>query len=182
MKLLISKLLPVTALWLAAAATPAQAQSSAPIPRYKDMVADNPTAEADIKVVSDYVNALVSGNTDKAKALLAAKFKGYGPAPTDLATVAQTISNWQRTYQMQANRKVEFVTQTFHVKAGALRGNWVSMWGNYSFTEGSKSVKFPFQYTAHVTNGKIDQDRIYYDQLYIVSALGYKVTPPEASK
>lgn len=37
----------------------AQAQNTS---RYKDVVVDNPTAEADMKVVGDFVNALVSGD------------------------------------------------------------------------------------------------------------------------
>ena len=41
--------------------TNAQAQNTpASAPRYKDMVVDNPTAEADMKVVGDFINALTS--------------------------------------------------------------------------------------------------------------------------
>ena len=68
------------------------------------------------------------------------------------------------------------------MKTGDLKGNWVSLWGDYSFTQNGKDLKFPFQYTARVTKGKIDIDRIYYDRLYILQTLGYKVTPPENNK
>lgn len=164
-------------------ATTLQAQSSSsPQPRYKDLVVENPNAEADMKVVSDYVNALVSGDLDKAKSLMADNYKGYGPAPTDSSTMEQTINGWQENYNRQSNRKVSFVTQTFKVTSGNLQGNWVSLWGDYSFTENGKDIKFPFQYTAHVTNGKIDSDRIYYDRLYIMQTLGYTVTPPDSGK
>ena len=80
------------------------------------------------------------------------------------------------------NRKVSFVTQTFKVLLGDLKGSWVSLWGNYSFTQGGKNVSFPFQYTARVSSGKIDTDRIYYDRMFIMQTLGFKVTPPEPAK
>ena len=167
--------------------TTAQAQSKTTAqPRYKDVVGDNPSAEADMKVVSDWVRSLTAGLTagdlDKAKMLMADNYKGYGPSPNDSSTTEQTISAWQQNYKTTSNRKVSFVTQTFRVKTGDLKGNWVSLWGDYSFTQNGKDVKFPFQYTARVTNGKIDTDRIYYDRMYMLQTLGYKVTPPETNK
>jgi hypothetical protein len=161
----------------------AQAQN-APTPRYKDMVAENPTAEADMKVIGDYVNALVAGETDKAKGMLAPGYIGHGPARLDSANAEQTITRWQANYKTQLNRKVGFITQTFKVLSGNLKGNWVSMWGDYTFTDAatSKTVTFPFQYTASVANGKVTGDRIYYDVMSILTQVGYKVTPPEVAK
>jgi hypothetical protein len=163
MQLSFSSWSPVAALWLAVVATPTQAQSSkaqTPAPRYKDLVGENPTAEADIQVVSDVLQAIVAGNPDKVKGLLAPTYKGYGPAAADSATGAQLIRTWQVNYQVQATRKVDFITQTFNVKTGTLRGHWVSVRGEYRFTQGGKPLKLPFQYTARVTNGQLDQDRI----------------------
>jgi ketosteroid isomerase-like protein len=148
--------------------------------RYKDVVVDNPNAEADMKVVGDYVNSVVSGDLDKVKTLLAENYKGHGPSPIDSTTAEQAITNWKENYKTQSDRKVSFVTQTFKVLQGNLKGNWVSLWGDYSFTQDGKNVSFPFQYTARVTAGKIDEDRIYYDRMYILQTLGFKVTPPEA--
>ena len=183
MKKIINLKLVVAALFLTIAATTAQAQSKpAAQPRYKDLVGDNPTAEADMKVVSDFINALTDGKLDKAKMLMADNYKGYGPSPNDSTTSTKTISAWQENYKTQSNRKVNFITQTFRVKSGDLKGNWVSLWGSYSFTQNAKEVTFPLQYTARVTEGKIDMDRVYYDRLYILESLGYKITPPEATK
>jgi ketosteroid isomerase-like protein len=151
-------------------------------PRYKDVVVENPNAEPDMKVVSDFVNALTSGDLDKAKSLLAENYKGYGPSPTDSTNIEQTLKSWNENYKIQSNRKVSFVTQTFKVLSGDLKGSWVSLWGDYSFTQDGKNVTFPLQYTARVTNGKIDTDRVYYDRLYIIQALGYKVTAPGNAK
>ena len=165
-------------------AASAQAQNApANAPRYKDVVVDNPMAEADIKVVSDFVNALtLSGDQAKARSLVSPSFMGHGPAPTDSANIDQTLKNWSESYKTQMNRKNNFVTQTFQVTMGNLKGNWVSVWGDYSFTENGKTVTFPYQYTARVADGKIVTDRVYYDRMYILTQLGYKVSPPEIAK
>ena len=165
-------------------AASAQAQTApANAPRYKDVVVDNPNAEADMKVVSDFVNALtVSGDQAKVRSLVSPAFIGHGPAPTDSANIDQTLKTWAESYKTQMNRKVSFVTQTFQVTTGNLKGNWVSMWGDYTFTENGKTISFPYQYTARVADGKIVTDRVYYDRMYIVTQLGYKVTPPEIAK
>jgi len=150
--------------------------------RYKEVVVENPNAEADMKVVADFVNALTNADLIKAKSLLTANYLGYGPAPTDSTTADQTITDWKENYKIQTNRTVSFVTQTFKVLSGNLMGNWVSLWGDYGFTQNGKKVSFPFQYTARVNNGKIDTDRIYYDRMFILQSLGYTLTPPASSE
>jgi len=157
-----------------------QAQSTAASqPGYKDLVVENPNADADIKIVGDFLNSLVSGDLDKAKSLLSENFKGYGPSPKDSTTTEQTISSWKERCEVQSNRKVGFMPTTFRVLSGDQKGDWVALWGNYSFTQDGKDISFPFQYTAKVSNGKIDLDLIYYDNMYILQTLGYQVTPPE---
>ncbi len=146
---------------------------------YSDMVSENPNAEADIKVVSDYLTTLLNdGDVDKATSMLSSDFMDYGPGPEDSADLQKTIDIWKQNVSVQQNRKVNFVAETFNVKSGDLAGHWVSVWGNYSCSQNGKDLRFPFQYTAHVSDGKIDQDRVYYDQLYILKTLGYSVTPP----
>jgi ketosteroid isomerase-like protein len=149
---------------------------------YKDMVGENPNADADIKLVGDFLNYLVSGDLDKAKSLLAENFKGYGPSPTDSTTTEQTIRSWKENCEVQSNRKIGFMPTTFRVLSGDQKGDWVALWGNYSFTQNGKNISFPFQYTTRVSDGKINLDLIYYDKMYILQTLGYKVTPPEIVK
>ncbi len=161
----------------------AQAQTApASQPGHKDVVVENPNADADIKMVGDFLNFLVLGDLDKAKGLLAENYKGYGPAPSDSTTTEKTISSWKENCEVQSNRKVGFMPTTFRVLSGDQKGDWVAFWGNYSFTQDGKSISFPFQYTARVADGKINLDLIYYDKMYILQTLGYKVTPPENVK
>ena len=182
MKKISTPALLFAALLLAAAAPPALAQTKAPAPvRYQDAMGANPNADADIKLVREYVNTLVGGNTGKAKMLLADNYKGYGPSAVDSSTSEKVVSSWEQNYKIESNRKIGFVAETFRVKSGALKGNWVALWGNYSFTQNGKNATFPFQYTARVTNGKIDVDRIYYDRLFVLQTLGYSLIPPAAA-
>lgn len=182
MKRTINLSLTLAVVLLAFTATKAGAQNADKPYHQKDMVGDNPTADADIKTVSNYTNWIVAGDIDKANALLASNFKGYGPGPVDSANMEQSTKAWQENYKTETNRKVNFVAQTFLVKSGNLAGKWVSTWGEYTFTQEGKTVTLPYMCSYHVTNGKIDMTRIYYDRLALVTALGYTLTPPAGSK
>lgn len=146
---------------------------------YKDNVVENPEAESDIKVVNDYVNALINNELAKAEKLLAEKYIGLGPSANDSITKQETINSWKESHKVRSNQKVSFVSQTFRVLQGDLKGDWVSQWGNYSFTQNGKNVKLPYQFTALISNGKIDRSSIYFDNLAVLLALGFEVTPPK---
>lgn len=183
-KMMRKVILSVATLVLAGATHLVQAQTK-PVsaPHYKDLVGENPAADADIQVVAAYLNYLAAGNTAKAKMLLTDNYRGYGPAATDSVTRDKIMAVWQERYKTQLNRKVRYEGQTaFRVKAGPNRGNWVATWGEYIFTEAGKTLKAPFHYIAHMTNGKIDVDRTYVDNMSLTLALGYKLTPPEPAK
>ena len=182
MKKNLQSCLLLAAVLLLFSVTKIQAQTAPAVMHQKDMIGDNPTADADIKTVTDFTNTLISGDIDKAKSYLTDKCINYGPGPADSANVAQFVEHWQANYKMESDRKVNFVCESFYVKSGDLKGNWVATWGEYSFTSNGVTVQFPYQCSYHVTNGKIDTSRIYYDQLYIFQKLGYTLTPPAASK
>jgi hypothetical protein len=182
MKKTVTSTMLFAALLLTVATNSVQAQTKPATPaRYKDTVEENLSADADIKIVTEYVNTLVGGNADKAKMLLASNYKGYGPSAADSSTAEKVVSDWKQNYKVQSNQKFDFVKATFRVKSGNFKGNWVSLWGNYSFTQNGKNVTFPVHYNAHVTNGKIDRDYIYYDRLSVYQTLGYKLAPPAAA-
>jgi hypothetical protein len=164
------------ALILAVCALSVKAQDA---PSYKDLVVDNPTAEADMKTVSDYTNALVSGDLKKAKSLLAKTYMSYGPSSTDSSDVNQEMANWEENYTRHSDRKVAFVTQTFKVVSGPQKGSWVSLWGTYTFTVNAKILTLPIQITSSVSNGKMLKSFVYFDNLAIYQQLGYTLTPPD---
>ncbi len=151
---------------------------TAPTPSYKEMIVDNPNAEADLKVVSDYIKQTAAGDIAKAKSLLADTYMEYGPGSKDSADVAKVVSDWENSYKVTSNRSIGFVQQTFRVTSGPQKGDWVSVWGTYAFTQNGKSVSFPLQITALVANGKIQRTIVYFNELDIITQLGYTITPP----
>lgn len=161
----------------------AQAQTTPATPTpYTDAVGINPNADQDIAVVSAFVTAIVSGDQDKARGLAGPNFIGYGPARADSANLEQTLKSWQNTYKVQQNRKTSFVQLTSRVKVGPYKGDWVSLRGNYSFTQDGKAIKFPFQQQCKVADGKVVISMIYYDRLAVRQELGYKIVPPEIAR
>lgn len=153
------------------------------VPTYKEMVADNPNAEADLKVMADYTNAVAAGDAATMRSLLTDSTMMYGPSPADSSSGEQDVKNWEEGgFKTQTNREVTFVQQTFKVLQGNLAGNWVSQWGEYSFTQNGKTVTFPYHNVSRIENGKIISSRIYYDRQYILTQLGYTLTPPEPAE
>ena len=92
----------------------------------------------------------------------------------DSTTTEKTINEWMQINKTRTNQKVSFLNTTFRVKTGRTQGDWVSLWGDYNFTEKGKDISLPFQFTARVTDGKIAGSRIYYDRLYPLQILGYQ--------
>lgn len=164
-----------------ASLTRTQAQTATSQQGFNDVVKPNPIADKDIQFVSDYLNALVAGDFDKVRSSLTPNYKGRGPGILDSFTVKEVIKSWQWNDSAQTNRKIEFTPATYTVLTGEYKGTWVDMWGSYSFTLDGKNVTLLFQYTAHLTNGKIDFDIAYYDRLYMFQALGYTLTPPNGN-
>lgn len=132
--------------------------------KYKDFIGENPNAEADMKVVSDFVNACVNEDTIKAKSLLDANYLGFGPSINDSATALEEINAWKENYKIHSARKVSFITQTYRVLVGDRKGDWVSLMGDYSCTLNEKKMKMPFQLTARLLNGKIVGAITYWDK------------------
>jgi len=146
---------------------------------YQETVVENPTANEDLKVVSDYLDALVNNKMAVVESLLSDGYVGTGPSDGDTETKAEHIANWKEAHKVRTNEKNEYVTNTFRVLDGDLKGDWVSTWGTYSFREDGKDIVLPYQFTADVKDGKIQRSVIYYDNLAVVNALGYTITPPE---
>ncbi|MCA0133439.1 nuclear transport factor 2-like protein [Winogradskyella alexanderae] len=148
-------------------------------PSYKEMVVDNPTAEADMKVVGDYVNALINNKMSVAESLLHEKYMSYGPAANDSVAKQESMKNWMEAHKVRTNQSIGFVSQTFKVTQGELAGHWVSQWGTYSFTQDGKDIEIPYQLTARVADGKIISSTTYFDNMAVVEKLGYTITPPK---
>ncbi|TXE17218.1 hypothetical protein ES731_12410 [Psychroflexus gondwanensis] len=142
---------------------------------YKETVIENPTAEEDLKVVADHLEAIMTNKMGKAASLLADSYEGRGPAFEETESKTELVASWKEIHKVRTNQKNDFVSQTFRVIDGDLKGDWVSVWGTYTFTENGIKVNLPYHYTAMVANGKIVSSIIYYDRLAITEAMGYEL-------
>jgi len=149
---------------------------------FNEVVTQNPTAEEDLKVVADYLDALVNNNLYKAKSLLADDFSGSGPSDGDTETKEDVIENWTQIHKLRTNQNNEYVVNTWRVLSGEYEGDWVSIWGTYSFTENDIDINLPYHLTAKVENGKIQNSIIYYNSLAVAQKMGYELTPVEEKK
>lgn len=150
--------------------------------KYSDAVTDNPTADQDLKIMADFTNALVHNDMAKVESLLSDAFVSNGPSVNESQTKEETITIWNNAHKARTNQKVEFVMTTFKVLEGNLKGNWVSQWGIYTFTVKSVTIVLPYQSTARIANGKIEEIRTYYDNLAIARAMGFEITAPKKNK
>jgi ketosteroid isomerase-like protein len=136
---------------------------------------ENPTVTEDIKVVTDYIDALMANKMDVVSGFIADDHIGSGPANGETQTKAELIASWTENHKVRTNQKNDYVRNSFRVVGGDLAGDWVSVWGTYSFTQNGTDVVLPYQLTAEVKDGKIQRSVIYCDKLAINTAMGYEL-------
>jgi ketosteroid isomerase-like protein len=146
---------------------------------FNEVVTQNPTAEEDIKVVTDYLDAVVNNKMDIVESLLSDEYALTGPSNGETSTKAEEIADWKEANKRRTNQKNEYVVNTWRVLDGNYKGDWVSIWGTYTFTENGTEIVLPYQYTAMVEDGKIQGAAVYFDNLAIATAMGYTLTPPK---
>lgn len=113
---------------------------------------------------------------DVVESLVADAHVGIGPANSDTQTRAELSANWTESNKVRTNQKNDYVRNSFRVVGGDLAGDWVSVWGTYSFTEKEMDMVLPYQYRAQVENGKILRSAVYDDNLAIAEMRGYELT------
>lgn len=137
----------------------------------------NPTYAEDTAVLRTYLEALVAGDFDAARATMADDMTMYGPAADESETPDEVIQRWTQTQADFSSMGVEFVTHSWVVPSGDLEGRWVGAWGTWTGTHAAseKEMRVPFHFVAQVENGKIIQSRGYRDRLAPNMAIGATV-------
>jgi len=143
-----------------------------------EVITQNPTAEEDLKVVRDYLNSIINNKIDVAENLLSDTCVTTGPSNGESLTKTELIDTWKEIHKVRTDPKNEMIVNTWRVLEGNYKGDWVGIWGNYTFTESGSEVIVPYNYLAMVEGGKIQEARIFYDRLSILTAMGGTVTSP----
>jgi len=151
--------------------------------KHNQTITANPSANIDLKTMSDYTKALVYNDMAAAESILADSFVNHGPAAKETQSKEETINTWVEIHKVRSNQEVDFVMTTFKVleesNLNHLKGNWVSQWGTYTFTENGKDIVLPYQSTARIADGKIQESYMYYDRLAMLIGMGYTFAEPK---
>ena len=96
----------------------AQAQNALPL--HKDLVGDNPNADADITLYRAYIDAWSKNDSVKVRQLVAPTYMGYGPSLSDSISLEQTIKGMHSEPRPVAIQ-YDFLN-SFIIKQGPLKG------------------------------------------------------------
>ena len=150
-------------------------------PKHNDIVALSKNADENVAVLNDYLDALVTGDLDRARALLAADYQEHGPGYEKPMNAGQAIDSWQSSLNQRTDHRItDRRTLAYREKSGLNEGDWVMGWGVYHWKEKASGamVELPYQITAQVNDGKLQEARYYYDRATVRDKMGYAAIPP----
>ena len=134
-----------------------------------------------IDVVHQYIDAVIKQDVEAMDNLLSEDYISTGPALKTEVSKAQSIEDWKRGWD---ERIVSMKYKRLHsglinIEKGKSAGEWVTDWGEVTtLYKDGKTVKFWFNGLYKVTEGKILEARVVYDNMDILTQLGYKFMPP----
>jgi ketosteroid isomerase-like protein len=135
------------------------------------------SADANIAVVENHLNALITANADGIRSTTAPGFYANNTfTPADSSDTDGVIAHWMKNDSARTDQKIEKVfAECVSVAAGdEYAGDWVHFWGTYSAINkaAAKPYKVPFFLDCRVEDGKITKSYLYYDRLSVYHQLG----------
>jgi ketosteroid isomerase-like protein len=136
--------------------------------------------EEKINIVHQYIDAIAKQDVKGMEKLLADDYMSHGPALKTSVSKAQNISDWEKGWE---ERIVSMKYKRIHsglvnVEKGKMEGSWVSEWGEVTtLYKDGKTVRFWFNGLYKVDDGLITESRVVYDNMDILTQLGYKFMP-----
>ena len=124
--------------------------------------------KANMKLVNEYVDAMMNANADKVKSLVNEGFKEYGPAAKDSMTVDEALAFWENVNKTSADQKAGTLYMiAIQVNEGPLKGDWLDVWGNYTAIdkETKENIIIPWHSAFFIENNKISSRRSWWDNL-----------------
>ena len=144
---------------------------------------DFENAEANVAVVSNYVNAVQNEDLETMIAQLAddAKIYGLSGGPTNVMNPSQ-LSDYYKESFATSTHSIDANTSYAPIKVtgGINEGEWVMVWttDTISSKETGQEIAIPAQVTCVVEDSKITMMAHYYDQLNVMTSMGYTLQPP----
>lgn len=144
---------------------------------------DFENAEANVAVVSNYVNAVQNEDLETMIAQLADDAKIYGlNAGFSEAMNPSQLSEYYKESFATTKHSIDPNTSYAPIKVtgGINEGEWVMVWttDTISNKKTGQEIAIPAQVTCVVEDGKIKMMAHYYDQLNVMTSMGYTLQPP----
>lgn len=136
---------------------------------------------ANVKLVTDYVEAILNGDEAKVRSLVNEGFMERGPSAKDSMTIDEAIAFWGNVQKNNSDQKAGIIAaSSLTVNQGNLKGEWAHLWGTYTAInkETKEAVTIPWHSGFFIKNNKISMRGSYWDNLSISLQLG-QVAPVE---
>jgi hypothetical protein len=128
----------------------------------------SPNSEANLKIVNEFREALMTNDSEKAKSLVADGFMSYGPSRKDSLNIEGVINYMDQRSKNRSNVDAGIIAATaLRVNEGDLAGEWVHLWGNYTATVNDSGyvIDVPWHSGYLIKDNKIIFTRAWYDNL-----------------
>lgn len=143
-------------------------------------VVSEKSAKEDLVTAKATMKAYETGDWEGLRSHLQENATIYGLGHFDSLTVDQTISYWSDGRKNAAPLLSDNGTWlNISQDQGEQKGDWVYHWGNNTISYNSgESVTFPFHIALRMQNHKVIEAHFYYDNMKIIRAMGYALSPP----
>jgi predicted ester cyclase len=138
-------------------------------------------AQAKIDIVKQYIDAIEKQDVSSMKKLLSDDFVSYGPGFKTEVNKAQNITDWEKGWEERivSMRYKRVYSGLVNIEKGKHAGEWVTEWGEVTaLYKDAKTVKFWFNGLYKVAEGQIEEARVVFDNMDILTQLGYQFMPP----
>lgn len=142
-------------------------------------------ADANIAVVENHLNALITANETEIRASVGEGFYANNTwLPADSSDLEGVVAEWLQNDSTRTDQRIKKVSaQSIQIAEGnAYPGQWVQYWGDYSATDKAtgKPYTVVFMLDAQVKDGKLVKSYLHYDRLSVFHQLG--IDPPSIKK
>ena len=133
------------------------------------------------ELIQNYIQGLKDGDVAKMSAQLDENAMLYGlGGGLDSLNVSQHMQFWTDNFSSNEHSITNEAYLPVKVTNAWNEGEWVLVWGTNTVTdkEGKNTVTIPYHNACFIVNGKIARIHYYYDNLNIMTAQGFTLTPP----
>ena len=143
-------------------------------------VVSEKSAKEDLVTAKATMKAYETGDWEGLRSHLQENATIYGLGHFDSLTVDQTISYWSEGRKNAAPLLSDNGTWlNISQDQGEQKGDWVYHWGNNTISyDSGETVTFPFHIALRMQNHKVIEAHFYYDNMKIIRAMGYALSPP----